>query len=91
MSPTLLNIYIKVITKIWENELATDFVIDNFTLNTLLYADDQIIFANSEDNLQRAVHLFQSSKRIQSRNFLNPLAYPAVWQTDFFSGSVPYL
>lgn len=63
MSPTLFNIYINNVIKTWEAELTTHFKIDNLPLNTLLYADDQIILANSEDNLQRAIYaLFQVAK-----------------------------
>ena len=31
-------------------------MIDDRFLNTLMYADDQITIANSENNLQRTVH-----------------------------------
>ncbi|KAJ4446719.1 hypothetical protein ANN_13416 [Periplaneta americana] len=47
----------------WEIDLATHFMIDNKPLNTLLYADDVIILANTEDNLQMAIHrLYQKAK-----------------------------
>jgi phosphate-selective porin len=34
---------------------------NNTKLNTLLYADDQIIISNSEDNLQRGVHMLNNN------------------------------
>jgi hypothetical protein len=36
--------------------LKDKFCINNIEINTLLFADDQVILANSEDNLQRAIH-----------------------------------
>ncbi|KAJ4438744.1 hypothetical protein ANN_14695 [Periplaneta americana] len=45
------------------NFIYTHFMIDNKPLNTLLYADDVIILANTEDNLQMAIHrLYQKVK-----------------------------
>jgi hypothetical protein len=32
------------------------YEIINIEINTFLFADDQVILANSEDNLQRAIH-----------------------------------
>ncbi|KAJ4433985.1 hypothetical protein ANN_16304 [Periplaneta americana] len=47
----------------WEIDLATHFMIDNKPLNSLLCADDVIILANTEDNLQMAIHrLYQKAK-----------------------------
>jgi hypothetical protein len=36
--------------------LKDKFYINNIEINTLLFADDQVILVNSEDNLQRAIH-----------------------------------
>jgi hypothetical protein len=36
--------------------LTKDFKIGNTVLNTILFADDQSIFSESEDDLQRAVN-----------------------------------
>ncbi|KAJ4448436.1 hypothetical protein ANN_10452 [Periplaneta americana] len=52
LSRCLFNIYINALIKDWEIDLATHFMIDNKPLKTLLYADDVIILANTEDNLQ---------------------------------------
>jgi hypothetical protein len=40
----------------WQIELKEKFYINNIEINTLLFADDQVILANPEDNLQRAIH-----------------------------------
>jgi hypothetical protein len=36
--------------------LKDKFYINNIEINNLLFADDQLILANSEDNLQRTIH-----------------------------------
>jgi hypothetical protein len=36
-------------------ELKDKFFMNNIEINTLLFADDQVILANSEDNPQRAI------------------------------------
>jgi hypothetical protein len=36
--------------------LKDKFYINNIEINTLLFVDEQVILANSEDNLQRAIH-----------------------------------
>jgi hypothetical protein len=32
------------------------FYVNNIEINTVLFADDQVILANSKDTLQRAIH-----------------------------------
>lgn len=56
LSPTLFNFYIDEVTRQWQINLKSNFNINKDYLNTLLFADDQVIFSNSEDNLQRALY-----------------------------------
>jgi hypothetical protein len=45
----------------WNKIYNEEIIIQNNTkLNTLLYANDQIIISNSEDNLQRGVHMLNN-------------------------------
>jgi hypothetical protein len=57
--PTLFSLYADSIIKRWQIELKDTFYINNIEINTLLCASDQVILANSEDNLDnlhRAIH-----------------------------------
>jgi hypothetical protein len=54
--PTLFSLYIGDIIRRWLIELKDKFYTNNIEINTLLFADDQVTLANSEDNLQRAIH-----------------------------------
>jgi hypothetical protein len=57
LSPTLFNVYLdKIITK-WQKQDITGIKLSkNQHLSTLLFADDQVIIADTEDNLQKAAH-----------------------------------
>jgi hypothetical protein len=56
LSPTLFNVYINEVIKDWNQIYTKGINVQNSTkLNTILFADDQVIIANSEDNLQRGV------------------------------------
>jgi hypothetical protein len=45
------------IFKQWNEKYTTGIKISNDTkLNTILFAEDQVVIANSEDNLQRGLH-----------------------------------
>lgn len=55
LSTALFNVYIKDAIKIWQIKMQHHHVIHDRLLDTLLFADDQIVFADSEDNLQRAM------------------------------------
>ena len=56
-SPTLFNKYVyEIITK-WQNQDITGIKLSkNQQLSTLLFADNQVIMANTEDNLQKAAY-----------------------------------
>jgi hypothetical protein len=61
LSPTLFNICMNEIIIQWNKIYNKGIRIQNNTkLNTLLYADDQIIISNSEDNLQRGVYMLNN-------------------------------
>jgi len=57
LSPTLFNIYLDEIMTKWQNEDITGIKLSkNQHLSSLLFADDQVIIADTEDNLQKAAH-----------------------------------
>jgi hypothetical protein len=57
LSPTLFNIYLDEIIAKWQKQDMTGIKLSkNQQLSTLLFADDQVIIAAREDNLQRAAH-----------------------------------
>jgi hypothetical protein len=47
--------------------LKDKFYINNIEINTLLFADGQVILANSEDNLQRAIHRLHVIRKYYNR------------------------
>ena len=56
-SPTLFNIYLDEIITKWQNQDITGIKLSkNQQLSTLLNADDQVIIADTKDNLQKAAH-----------------------------------
>jgi hypothetical protein len=64
-SPTLFNIYLNEIIVKWNQIYTKGITLSTTTkINTLLFADDQVIIADSEDNLQRGVFKLQNSKQI---------------------------
>jgi hypothetical protein len=57
LSPILFHfLYIDEVAGEWQKELQTHYIIDDISLSMLLFADDQVVLANAEDNLQRAVY-----------------------------------
>jgi hypothetical protein len=57
LSPTLFNIYLDEIITKWQKEDITGIKLSKKQqLSTLLFADDQVIIADREDNLQRVAH-----------------------------------
>jgi len=57
LSPVLFNLYLDEVIRIWLQKLKTSKYFKEFIFNTLLYADDQFIISDTEDNLQKAVYL----------------------------------
>ena len=56
LSPTSFNIYIDTAIQKWQSTLTEHFKRQDIILYTLLFADDQVIFSSSEDDLQMAAH-----------------------------------
>ena len=57
LSPTLFNLYINQLIREWKSTIITGFKIcNNKILKTMLYADDQMILAKTEDELQIAAN-----------------------------------
>ena len=57
LSPTLFNIYLDEIITKWQNQDITGTKLSkNQQLSSLLFADDQVIIADTEDNLQKAAY-----------------------------------
>ena len=57
LSPTLFNIYLDEIITKWQKQDITGIKLPkNRQLSMLLFADDQVIKADTEDNLQKAAH-----------------------------------
>ena len=61
--PVLFNLYLDEVIRIWLKELKTSKYFKELIFNTLLFADDQCIISDTEDNLQKAVYsLYNKSK-----------------------------
>ena len=57
LSSTLFNIYLDEIITKWQNQDITGIKLSkNQQPSMLLFADNQVIIADTEDNLQKAVH-----------------------------------
>ena len=54
-SPVLFNLYLDEVIRIWLQKLKTSKYFKELIFNTLLFADDQFIISDTEDNLQKAV------------------------------------
>jgi len=57
LSPVLFNLYLDEVTWIWLQKLKTSKYFKELIFNTLLFADDQFIISDTEENLQKAVYL----------------------------------
>jgi len=63
LSPTLFNIYLDEIITKWQNQDITGIKLSkNRQLSTLLFADDQVIIADTEDNLQKAAYKLNDNR-----------------------------
>ena len=56
LSPALFNVFIDEIVEQWKLQLRYNFKMNNTNIDTILFADDQVIIANSEDKLQYATY-----------------------------------
>lgn len=69
LSPTLFNIYLGYIIKRWKNMVPSGIHLGKNTfLNTLLYADDQVILQENEDNLQ--ISIYQLEQILKEYNLI---------------------
>jgi hypothetical protein len=57
LSPVLFNLYLGEVIRIWLQKLKTSKCFKDLIFNTLLFADDQFIISDTEDNLQKTVYL----------------------------------
>ena len=62
LSPVLFSLYLDEVIRIWLEKLTASKYFKELIFNTLLFADDQFIISDTEDNLQKAVHLLYTSK-----------------------------
>jgi hypothetical protein len=60
LSPVLFNLYLGESIRIWLQKLKTSKYFKKLIFNTLLFADDQFIISDAEDNLQKAIYLLYS-------------------------------
>jgi hypothetical protein len=56
LSSVLFNLYLDEVNRIWFQKLKLSKYFKGLSFNTLLFADDKLIIADTEDNLQRAVY-----------------------------------
>jgi len=57
LSPVSFNLYLHEVIRIWLQKLKTSKYFKELIFNTLLFADDQFIISDAEDNLQETVYL----------------------------------
>ena len=57
LSPVIFNLYLDKVIRIWLQKIKTYKYLKELIFNTLLFADDQFIISDTEDNLQKAVYL----------------------------------
>jgi hypothetical protein len=60
ISPVLFNISIDKVIKEWQHKIKQNVMIKNLILNTILFADDQVIVTSTEDDVQRAGNALNS-------------------------------
>jgi len=57
LSPAVFNIYIDDLLRNWKHKADAGILLKrNLYLNTLLFADDQVVIKGSEDKLQKSVY-----------------------------------
>ena len=68
LSPVLFNLYLDEIIRIWLQKLTASKYFKELIFNTLLFADDQFIISDTEDNLQKAAHLLYNIRVYKEYN-----------------------
>ena len=67
LSPVLFNLRLDEVIRIWLKNLKTSKYFKELIFNTLLFADDQFIISDREDNLQKAVYSLYNTQLPQKR------------------------
>jgi len=60
LSPVLFNLCLDEVIRIWLHKLTTSKYFKELIFNTLLFADEQFVISDTEDNLQNAVYLLHN-------------------------------
>ena len=63
LSPVLFNLYLDEVIRIWLQKSKTSKYFKELIFNTLLFADDQFIISDTEENLQKAVYLLYNMSK----------------------------
>jgi len=63
LSPALFNIYIDDLLRNWKNNADAGILLKRNYLNTLLFADDQVVIRDSEDKLQKSVYILNQMSK----------------------------
>ena len=53
LSPVLFNLYLDEVIRIWLQKIKNIKYFEELIFNTLLFADDQFIISDKEDNLKK--------------------------------------
>ena len=53
LSPVLFNLYLDEVIRIWLHKLKAGKYLKEIFFNTLLFADEQFVTSDTEDNLQK--------------------------------------
>jgi len=57
LSRVLFNLYLDEVVRIWLQKLKTSKYFKELIFTTLLFADEQFIISDTEDNLQKSVFI----------------------------------
>ena len=64
LSPTLFNIYIDDLLRNWKHNADVGILLKrNLYLNTLLFADNQVVIQDSEDKLQKSGYILNQMNK----------------------------
>jgi len=91
LSPVLFNLYFDEVIRIWLQKIKTSKYFKALIFKSLLFADEQFIISDTEDNLQKAVHLLYNISKEYNLEILGgslPLLSPA-FRCSHFSRQVP--
>ena len=69
LSPDLFNLYLDQVIRIWLQKVKTSKYFKELIFNTLLFADDQFIICDRENNFQKAVYLLYNISKEYNLEF----------------------